>query len=88
MLKYILINVALSLATIYLIQHIWNYLRDTYSTKKTKDLVDFQTKKYKEMLSDLGELESAPRFRSDEFISSEEKEWMIRELKQFIQSDP
>lgn len=82
--KYILINVCLSLATIYLLQHIWNYLRDNYSTKKTKDLVDFQTKKYKEMLSDLAEMDSATRSNPDDFIPPEEKEWMIRELKQFI----
>jgi hypothetical protein len=80
--KYIFINVCLSLATIYLLQHIWNYLRDTYSTKKTKDLVDFQTKKYKEMLSEIDAVSTRPR--TDDFIPPEEKEWMIRELKQFI----
>jgi hypothetical protein len=80
--KYIFINVCLSLATIYLLQHIWNYLRDTYSTKKTKDLVDFQTKKYKEMLSEIDSASTRPR--ADDFIPPEEKEWMIRELKQFI----
>lgn len=80
--KYILTNVTLSLAIIYLIHHIWNYLRDNYTTKKTKDLVDFQTKKYKDMLAGLAELESSSR--SDEFIPPEEKEWMIRELKSFM----
>jgi hypothetical protein len=83
--KYILTNVTLSLAIIYLIHHIWNYLRDNYTTKKTKDLVDFQTKKYKDMLAGLAELEtSSPNIPSDGFIPPEEKEWMIRELKTFI----
>lgn len=38
---------------IYFIHSIWNYLRDTYTTKKTKDLVNSQIQKYKNMMEEL-----------------------------------
>jgi hypothetical protein len=49
MLWYITINIIIALLTILLLQYIWNYLKDNYSTKKTKDLAEFQAQKYKDM---------------------------------------
>lgn len=49
MLWYIIINIIIALFTILLLHHIWNYLKDNYSTKKTKDLAEFQAQKYKDM---------------------------------------
>jgi hypothetical protein len=34
---------------------LWNYLVDTYSTKKTKDLVNTQIHKYKQIIQELQE---------------------------------
>ena len=31
---------------------LWNYIKDTYSTKKTKDLVNPQIEKYKQLLDE------------------------------------
>lgn len=42
-------NIIIALFTILLLHHIWNYLKDNYSTKKTKDLAEFQAQKYKDM---------------------------------------
>lgn len=85
----ILQNVALSVLSILLIQSLWDYFKDKLTTKKTKDLVDFQTKKYREMLKDVqesvkkeGVVESANG--SDEYISPEEKQRMIEELMSFV----
>lgn len=83
----IAINILISVLVIYFIHNMWNYLRDTYTVKKTKDLVDFQTKKYREMLADMHPAESSPDMSSD-FMSEEDKQWMIQELKGFISSIP
>ena len=52
---YILQNVVLSIGSILLIQYIWDYFRHKYSTRKTKDLVDSQTKKYRDILKEYQE---------------------------------
>ena len=49
----IVINIVISILMIYFIHSIWNYLRDTYTTKKTKDLVNSQIQKYKNMMEEL-----------------------------------
>jgi hypothetical protein len=56
MLWYITINIIIALFTILLLQYIWNYLKDNYSTKKTKDLAEFQAQKYKDMFLTLSNL--------------------------------
>lgn len=48
-LKTIVVSLFLIIATHY----VWNYIKDTYSEKKTKDLVGSQTQKYKSMLNEL-----------------------------------
>jgi len=85
----ILQNVALSVLSILLIQSLWDYFKDKLTTKKTKDLVDFQTKKYREMLKDVqesvkkgGDMEQVNG--ADEYISPEEKQRMIEELMSFV----
>jgi len=49
----ILITTTISLLIIISVHYLWNYIKDTYSVKKTKDLVGFQTQKYKSILSEL-----------------------------------
>ena len=43
------------LASIYLCHSGWIYLKDTYSTKKTKDLVNTQVNKYKQIIQEIQE---------------------------------
>jgi hypothetical protein len=49
----ILITITISLLIIISVHYLWNYIKDTYSERKTKDLVGFQTQKYKSILSEL-----------------------------------
>jgi hypothetical protein len=51
----ILIRIIISILIIYGIHQIWEYLKDTYSTKKTKDLVNTQIQKYKKMMNEIQE---------------------------------
>ena len=38
------------LLIIYLVDQLIHYLRDTYTTKKTKDIVGYQIKKYQNLM--------------------------------------
>ncbi len=83
---YILLNLVASIACVVLIHYIWEYFRDKYTVKKTRDIVGAQTEKYKEMMAEL--LESKSRAVDEEdlgtcsdFISAEEKAEMIKELR-------
>uniref|UniRef100_A0A6C0ETE5 Uncharacterized protein n=1 Tax=viral metagenome TaxID=1070528 RepID=A0A6C0ETE5_9ZZZZ len=46
-------NIIISIIIIILIHYLFNYLKDTYTTKKTKDLVKTQTEKYKTILDEI-----------------------------------
>jgi|TARA_B100001287_G_scaffold276825_1_gene289809 hypothetical protein len=47
-----LITIIISLLIIYLADHLLRYLRDTYTTKKTKDIVGHHIDKYKSMMNE------------------------------------
>ena len=49
----ICIKIFVCLFIIYLFHSIWIYLKDTYSVKKTKDLVNIQLNKYKQIIHEL-----------------------------------
>ena len=49
------------------------YIRDTFTTKKTKDLVEIQTKKYKSIVEELLDIKSKHEhldYLTDEVIDS------------------
>ena len=50
---WLLQNIIISIIIIILIHYLFNYLKDTYTTKKTKDLVKTQTEKYKTILDEM-----------------------------------
>ena len=50
---WLLQNIIISIIIIVLIHYLFNYLKDTYTTKKTKDLVKTQTEKYKTILDEM-----------------------------------
>lgn len=75
----LIITIIISLSIILSIQYLWNYIKDNYSTKRTKDLVNSQIEKYKKLL----EQQSSQQI---EFISEEEQENMKEKLTKFINS--
>lgn len=52
---WLFINIIVSIFIIYIIHSLWLYLLDTYSTKKTKDIVNTQVNKYKKIINELQE---------------------------------
>jgi hypothetical protein len=88
----IIINIVLSLAVIILAHFLWDHLKNTYSTKKQKNIAEFQTNKYKAIIEELREnREPVPSEKSVDkeddvysFLSPEEKDWMVKELASFM----
>ena len=42
-----------SIIIVYLLDHLLTYFRDTYTTKKTKDVVGFHIKKYQSIVDEM-----------------------------------
>jgi predicted PurR-regulated permease PerM len=52
-LLHIIINIIISIFIIYIIHSTWEYFKDTYTNKKTKDLVNTQITKYQQMMEEM-----------------------------------
>ena len=79
-------TILLSIIIIIIIHFLWNYIKDTYSTKKTKDLVGSQTQKYKNMLDEYIENNNNNNnVLENHFIPEEEFASMDDDLTQFLQ---
>jgi len=79
----IILNIVLSIIFIYLMQCGWNYLKDTYTTKKTKDVVNTQIKKYKDMFEKL----QVSKQESSPFQTEHEKQSMNMELLEYVNQE-
>lgn len=69
---------------IYGLHEFWLFLLDTYSTKKTKDLVNIQTNKYVQIIDDIQNNQSTVSQENTSFISNEEKQTMNDELQTYL----
>lgn len=43
----------ISILVVYILHQLWEYIKDSYSTKRTKDVIGIQTEKYKKIIDDL-----------------------------------
>ncbi len=77
-------TVILSFILILLSQYLWNYIKDNYSVKKSKDLVGLHTQKYKSILNEYIE---NTKTKNDNFISEEQKMIMNNELERFLEQE-
>lgn len=50
--KSILFNISISFFAIYLIHYLWNHFQNTWTIKKSKDLVNTHISKYKKIAED------------------------------------
>ena len=79
---YFCLNIIISIIIIFIGHQLWNYIKNTYSTKKTKDLVNTQITKYKKMMKEIQENDNNPK----NFLNSNEKEIMDKRLTDFIEN--
>lgn len=79
-------TILLSIIIIIIMHFLWNYIKDTYSTKKTKDLVGSQTQKYKNMLDEYIENNNNNNnVMENHFLPHEDFASMDDDLTQFLQ---
>ena len=77
------INIIISVGIIYGMHSCWDYLKNNYTTKKTKDLVNTQIQKYRKMMDDI---QQQNRIGSQNrlFENEKEKQNMNDDLMNFI----
>ena len=74
----ILIQIFISLFVIFIIHTFYNYIKDTYSIKRTKDVVGFQVQKYQEIIQEM---------QNNQFIPNQSKVIMQNELTEMVLMD-
>ena len=90
----ILFNCILSIIIIIITHQIWEYCKINYTSQKTKNLVEIQASKYKQIVEDMERNSSAlvmvdkpvPIQLQNDFLplDEKEKEWVQQELVSFI----
>lgn len=76
---HFIFTIIISVLIIFVAQNLWNFIKDNYSTKKTKYLVNSQIAKYRQMLQNQG---SQPAHI--DFVSEEESRNMENELLNYV----
>ena len=77
----IIIQIFFSIFIIFIIHYFYNYIKNTYTTKKTKDIIGFQVQKYQEIIQEI------QNSKQPIFIPSEDQERMKSELLELVQSE-
>ena len=88
-LQKIFFTITISIILILSGHYSWNYLKNTYTEKKTKDLVSIQVEKYKKIVAELQETIEKGQQKSSQneiFIDEQEKSEMNDDLAAFAKS--
>jgi hypothetical protein len=81
----IIITILGSILFILIGHYLWNYLKDTYTNKKTRDLVNNQVEKYKKIVAELQET-IAKGSQNTPFMEERERDEMSNDLTAFAKS--
>lgn len=84
MFSSILLNILFSLAIIIGVHYLFNYLKNTFTVRKTKDVVGSQIEKYKMIIEDLEKKQNPDS--GEEIITNSEKELLEDDLDEYIAS--
>ena len=89
--KNTFITIIISIIIITLLHYFWEYIKDTYSTRKVKDLVNTQIEKYKEIasstISDNDGVKDKKQKANNYVLTEEEKVSMQEDLEAFIKDN-
>ena len=76
-----------------MVHHLWEYCKLNYTFQKTKNLVETQAYKYKQIAEDMERNSTAlvmvekqipVKIQPSDFLPLDEKEWVHKELSTFI----
>jgi len=73
----ILLKIIISFIIIIVGHHLWIYVKEHYSVKKTKDLVGSQIQKYKTILNDIQEKEKEKEKEKGELAQKEQTQLVM-----------
>ena len=76
---HFIFTIIISVLIIFVVQYLWNFIKDKYSIKKTKYLVNSQIAKYKQILQNHGS-----QLPSINFVSEEESRNMENDLLNYV----
>jgi len=74
-----------SIIIVYLLDHLLTYFRDTYTTKKTKDVVGFHIKKYQSIVDEMHGSSYDNTSSNTNTLSKQELLSMNEELESLLQ---
>ena len=81
--------IAISILIIIVIHYLYEYIKNTYSTNIKKDIIGFQTKKYKEIMEEIlqkeGKIDS-PSSPQHDFLNENEKQTIENDLAELVSS--
>jgi hypothetical protein len=81
MIEVVIQNIVFSVLSIWILQSLWDYFKEKYTYKKTKDLVNTQIEKYKKMMKQIQENNTGIK---EDFLNETEKNTMDKELVDFM----
>ena len=75
-------TIIISFLFIFIVHFVWNYIKDTYSVKKTKDLGGIQTQKYKSILEEVIQNKNNPVTEPEELIPQVNEDELTQYMEQ------
>jgi hypothetical protein len=81
--------IAISIFIIIVMHYLYEYIKNTYSTNIKKDIIGFQTKKYKEIMEEILQKEGkidAPSSLQDDFLNENDKQTIENDLAELVSS--
>jgi chaperone required for assembly of F1-ATPase len=81
---FIFQTIFFSILLIAMFHYFWNYFKDLYSPKKTRDLVGSQTQKYKNILDEILRNNQLKKENLD--INEKERQELIEDAAEFMRS--
>ena len=75
MLLSIFITILSSICAILIGHHLWNYMKDNYSVKKTNYLVGSQIEKYKNIMK---EIQEVPEKKKDDDLKADLEDFLCK----------
>lgn len=80
-----ILNIFVYIVIIYLFHYLWEYLKNNYSQKKTKDIYNFQKNKYEQIVESIQQGQS--RQQDYDSLQNKDIETLNNELESYVNDE-
>lgn len=80
-----ILNIIVYIVIIYIFHYLWEYLKNNYSQKKTKDVYNFQKNKYEQIVESIQQGQSQQP--ANESLQNEDIEKLNNELESYVNTE-